>query len=79
MANSGHYNPAVDLFTEAIKLDPMDFRYDYTCASFLSSVGNPSGCASSFLYLYSFVVLVNTPFGVVIHCHATMLVIPICM
>ncbi|KAI0239606.1 hypothetical protein LSAT2_009654 [Lamellibrachia satsuma] len=27
MANSGHYNPAVDLFTEAIKLDPMDFRF----------------------------------------------------
>ena len=26
MANSGHYQAAIDLFTEAIKLDPKDFR-----------------------------------------------------
>ncbi len=27
MANSAHYQAAIDLFTEAIKLDPRDFRY----------------------------------------------------
>ena len=26
MANSGHYQAAIDLFTEAIKLDSKDFR-----------------------------------------------------
>ena len=28
MANSGHYDIAIDLFTKAIKLDPAEFRYD---------------------------------------------------
>ena len=28
MANSGHYDVAIDLFTKAIKLDPAEFRYD---------------------------------------------------
>ena len=46
------------------------------CASFLSSVGNSSGCT---FYLYSFVLLVGTPIGVVIHCHTTMLAIPVYM
>ena len=26
MANIGHYQAAINLFTEAIKLDPQDFR-----------------------------------------------------
>ena len=26
MANYGHYQAAIDLFTEAVKLDPRDFR-----------------------------------------------------
>jgi len=29
MAHLGHYNAAIELFTEAIKLDPKDFRYVY--------------------------------------------------
>lgn len=27
MANLGHYSAAVDLFSEAIRLDPRDFRF----------------------------------------------------
>ena len=27
MANLGHYQPAIELFTEAIGLDPGDFRF----------------------------------------------------
>lgn len=33
MAHLGHYHAAIELFTEAIKLDPKDFRYVYLMMS----------------------------------------------
>lgn len=39
MAQVGHYNAAIDLFTEAIRLDPTDFRYVNTFTTLLFITG----------------------------------------